>query len=155
MLEPRFGRFVLRSVILRGFAGRCRRRQRRDLVDQRLAVGLLGLELDLIPPFVAFEERIAGASEARPDRLRLVPPHGTDGFPFGLQPADLAGGLFPLARDGELFGARAQRFLLREVGSPGFLALRKIGISPREELIAGIAETLPGRLACPDAGPDR
>ena len=42
------------------------------------AVGLLRLELDLVAPLVAIEERVAGGAEALPDRFRLVAAHRTD-----------------------------------------------------------------------------
>ena len=51
---------------------------------------------------------------------------------------------FPLARGGQLFGARAERFLLRLVGGPGFLALAQVGVAAGEELVARVAEPLPG-----------
>ena len=44
----------------------------------------------------------------------------------------------------ELLGAGAQRFLLGEVGRPRLLAFGEVGVAPREELVAGVAETLPG-----------
>ena len=116
-----------------------------ELGEERLAIGLLGFELDLVAPLVAFEERVAGGAEALPDRLRLVPAHGADRLPLGLQPSNLRGGPVPLAGGRELLGARAERLFLREVRRPRFLALGQVGVAAREELVAGVAETLPGR----------
>ena len=98
-----------------------------------------------VAPLVAFEERVTGGAEALPDGLRLVPAHGADRLPLGLQPSDLRGGPVPLAGGRELLGPGAERFLLREVRRPRFLAFRQVGVASREELVAGVAETLPGR----------
>ena len=54
------------------------------------------------------------------------------------------GGAIPLARVGEFFGAGAEGFLLGQVRRPGFLALGEIGVAAGEELVARLAEALPG-----------
>src|SRR5262249_3397332 len=113
--------------------------------DKPLAIGLFGLELDLIAPLVSIEEGIAGAAEPLPQRFRLRPSNRADRLPFSLQPADFCGGAFPLHRNRELFGADAERFLLGKIGRPDFLALGEVGISPREERVARFPESLPGR----------
>src|SRR5262249_27799884 len=76
-------------------------------------------------------------------RLRATLLHWTERLPVVLKFLDLPGGHIPIGRLGQHFGARTQRFFLREVLAPHFLALREIVVSPSEEPIASGAEALP------------
>ena len=90
----------LLEQIGRGAFRRIRRERLRhgfELGDQLFAIGLLRLELDLVAPLVAIEERVARGAEALPDRLRLVAADRADGLPLALQAADLAGRPVPVA----------------------------------------------------------
>src|SRR6185437_1910203 len=114
-----------------------------ELHSERLAIRLARLELDLVAALVAIEEEITCGAEPQPQRFGFGAADRTDGLPLRLQTADLSGAALPLARLGELFGARAQRFLLRLVRGPYFLALREVLVASTEELVARLAEALP------------
>ena len=95
-----------------------------------------------MPVVEALEEAIGRGAESLPDGLGLVPAHGPDRLPLGLQALDLGGRAFPLGGRRQGFGALAQGFLAREVVGPGLLARGEVFAAAREELIAGRAEAV-------------
>src|SRR5262249_4995033 len=141
LIPPRAQRAHLLEQVRRSRRlGALRRQQRLQFLEQRLAIGLARLELDLVAALVAIAEVIGRGAEPAPERFRLAAADRPDGLPLGLQAPELGRRPVPLARVGELFRPRTERFLLRLVRRPDFLALREILVAPREEVIAGIAE---------------
>src|SRR5262249_12822287 len=72
--------------------------------------------------------------------------HWTDRLPLALDALDFRRRGVPVGGAGQRFDARDERFFLGEVGGPDHLALREVGVPPREEAIACRTEALPDRL---------
>src|SRR5439155_681848 len=72
-----------------------------------------------------------------------------DRLPFGLEAFDFADGGVPVCRLAERFDFRAERVLLCQVLRPPRFAFGEVGVTTREEAIAGGAEALPDRFLLP------
>ena len=92
---------------------------------------------------------VACAAEALPQRFGTAFLHRADRLPFGLEAFDFADGGVPVCRLAERFDFRAERVLLCQVLRPPRFAFGEVGVTTREEAIAGGAEALPDRFLLP------
>src|SRR5438093_216723 len=104
---------------------------------------------DVVPLRISREEVVACAAEALPQRFGTAFLHRADRLPFGLEAFDFADGGVPVCRLAERFDFRAERVLLCQVVRPPRFAVGEVGVTTREEAIAGGAEALPDRFLLP------